>query len=166
MPIILNWSNLFTPVTYEPNSGVGRCKRCETRPTEIPTKMLIHRSKASSTPVAVKLMNFHRQSSWCYTFNKQLPWSDHFNHVLRSASDHFHTWRSLKPLIPKAKLVEVFRGPFAFFFCTNPQFSGCNLFHTSRFEKVKKRDHRIICNPPDRVTPRLYETPSITFCCW
>ena len=93
------------------------------------------------------------------TLTSNLTWTVHFDNVLLSAFRRLHILRSLKPIIPKEKLLEVYRGSvLSLLLYASPVFGPLSDSIVSKMEKLTKRAHRIICNPSCSCTA----LPSIT----
>ena len=138
-------------------------------------QMLITRAKVSSMPIPaysnIEVTPTLRVLG--ITFNKQLNWIDHFEQVILSASRRLHILRSLKPLVPKVKLVEVFRAYIlSVVLYASPVFGPLPSSVSHKIGILAKRAHRIICDPfcscsiiPDISSIRDLLSTSLLFKC-
>ena len=94
------------------------------------------------------------------TIGENLNWNPHFDRVLLSANRRLYIIRSLKPLVSKEKLLEVFLGSvLAVIMYASPVFGILPAKIKHNINKFMRKAHRIICDPSCNCTvlPDVHE---------
>ena len=111
--------------------------------------LLIRKSGIPSNQLpATELMNRAELRILGVTYERNLSWSAHINNACKRASQRFYILRKLKRLLCREDLLLIYSSLIVsiFDYC-GPLFVGINKSEEEQIESIRKRCHRINCNP-------------------